>query len=112
MNSIGTILTHPDEVSGTSVFSDGIKIFWTEGYSNCVVLYPDGKQETVDYYNSKHPMMVKEREFENSNNRDQRDMNRAELDEWELMRNCVGDYDSGQYEDQDPVPHIPYKKPS
>jgi hypothetical protein len=27
----GLMLTHPDTVSGTSIFADGVRVYWTEG---------------------------------------------------------------------------------
>lgn len=51
-------LTHSDECSGTSILDDGTKVFWSEGYSDTVVVYPDGKTERVWWEDRKrHPIV-------------------------------------------------------
>lgn len=42
-----TVLTHSDEASGTTILPDGTKLYWTEGWSDTVIRYPDGRTETV-----------------------------------------------------------------
>jgi hypothetical protein len=47
---VKTILTlqHPDTVSGTSIFDDGTKVYWTEGRSSDVaILTAEGKRYRV-----------------------------------------------------------------
>lgn len=85
------MLTHPDTVSGTTVFADGIKVYWTEGYSQAVVKYPDGRSEQVDAQNETHPVMVRERAFELTKHAC-REMNHGELNEWEVARGCEGEW--------------------
>lgn len=50
-------LYHSDEVSGTTILSDGTKLYWTEGYSPVVIVYADGRIESVDPFGSKHPVI-------------------------------------------------------
>ncbi len=36
-------LVHSNTVSGTTIFDDNTKVYWTEGYSDTVVVCPDGR---------------------------------------------------------------------
>ncbi len=49
-------LCHSDSVSGTTILDDGTKVYWTEGYSDAVIVHPDGTTEIVDAH-SKHPVL-------------------------------------------------------
>jgi hypothetical protein len=49
--------THSDEVSGCTMFSDGTRAFWTEGYGSAVyVIYADGREEITDA-GTNHPVI-------------------------------------------------------
>jgi hypothetical protein len=43
-----TTLCHSNETGGTTICQDGTKIFWDEGYSSSIILYSDGRLETVE----------------------------------------------------------------
>lgn len=85
------VLSHSDEVSGTSILPNDIKVYWTEGRSSVVViLYPDGRKEKVKNGTleaAKHPVL-KEMEKIEANGYDSIDyMSEADEDEWEKIRN-------------------------
>lgn len=40
-------LGHSDTVSGTTIFDDGTKAYWTEGYSTTVVIAPNGRRHHI-----------------------------------------------------------------
>lgn len=51
------VLTHSNESSGTTVLDDGTKLHWTEGFSDTVIIHPDGRREVVGWMDAeKHPM--------------------------------------------------------
>ena len=48
-------LHHSDECSGTTILRNGTKLYWTEGYSPVVIVYPSGGRiESVDPFGSRH----------------------------------------------------------
>lgn len=51
------ILTHSDECSGLTILDDGTKLYWTEGWSDTLIVYPDGRRETVGPFDVEgHPL--------------------------------------------------------
>jgi len=48
MSTPVTTLCHSNESGGTTICDDGTRIFWNEGYSQSIVLYSDGRRETVE----------------------------------------------------------------
>jgi len=48
---------HPDTVSGTTVLDDGTKVYWTEGYSEMVVIEPNGEKKLVGPFDE-HPVIT------------------------------------------------------
>lgn len=57
-------LDHSDEVSGTWIFEDGSKAYWTEGRSSCILcVLPDGRELDVpcwamDDYRDEAPALI------------------------------------------------------
>lgn len=41
------VLTHSNEAGGITLLDNGIKLYWTEGHSDTIVVYPDGNREVV-----------------------------------------------------------------
>ncbi len=51
------ILTHSDECSGLTITDDGTRLYWTEGYSDTTIVYPDGRREIVGPWDVEaHPL--------------------------------------------------------
>ena len=86
------ILSHSDEVSGTTVFANGTKVYWTEGRSsNVVVRHPNGTLESfhsggIRATSFQQAILDKENEIEENGADVRRDMTPAEEKEWEQAR--------------------------
>lgn len=80
------ILNHPNDVSGTTILDDGVKIYWTEGRSSsCVARHPDGRLESFSVF-SDHPLMAAEEAAELDPNTTVAAMAEADIAEWESAR--------------------------
>lgn len=77
-------LCHSDECSGTTILDDGTKVYWTEGYSDAYIVYPDGRRETVNAH-SKHPILMRPELLEVMTDAS-RTMTEAEEAEWAIAR--------------------------
>jgi hypothetical protein len=76
-------LSHSDTVSGTTICEDGTKVYWTEGFSQAVIIRgDDGFREKVDA-NSNHPVL-KRREIAECLTTASRGMTIAEEVEWQI----------------------------
>lgn len=73
-------LSHPDEVSGTTICNDGTKVYWTEGYSNAVIVHPNGTKENVHAWDV-HPVLERP-EVKEMATESYRCMTEAEAEEW------------------------------
>ena len=81
---MATVLTHSDESSGTTILDDGTKLYWTEGYSDTVIVYPDGRREVVGPFQVEdHPLVD---EIVDPGADDMRQMTKAEEEENERAR--------------------------
>lgn len=81
-------LCHQDESSGTTIYDDGTKVYWTEGYSSAVIMHPNGTKEVVPPHEnnaqSTHPVMSSP-EIRDMATDDARNMTAEEEAEWENM---------------------------
>lgn len=75
-------LSHSDGCSGTTIMSDGTKVYWTEGNSEAVIVYANGKMEKVPAQ-SNHQVLLSE-EVYSVNTIHNREMTKAEEIEWEI----------------------------
>ena len=81
-----TILTHSDECSGLTVLDDGTKAYWTEGYSDTLVVYQDGRREIVGPWDlEKHPLGERLTSLEG----DMRPMTPAEEADFDTIREAM-----------------------
>ena len=85
----GINLIHPDEVSGTSIWNDGTKVYWSEGRSSIAVFdLPDGRIIRIPsngypgITDEEMALLQKQSEFE-ALGLEQRAMTSAEESEWE-----------------------------
>lgn len=85
------ILTHPDEVSGTTILSDGVKIYWTEGRSSrMMVVKPDGSKMWAPVNGGSPEQQAyfdREQQVEEDGADIHREMTPAEEKEWDTARN-------------------------
>ncbi len=85
------ILLHGDECSGLTILDDGTRFYWTEGYSDTTVVYPDGRREVVGPWDVEaHPLAAAMTDMDG----DQRPMTEAEEVEFDLVRETV--YSAGE----------------
>jgi len=83
------ILSHGNEVSGTTIFGDGTKVYWTEGRgSDIVVRHPHGKIETIETWNleqtpEQQAILREEQRIEEEGADVNRTMTPGEEREWE-----------------------------
>lgn len=86
------ILSHPDEVSGTTIFPDGTKCHWTEGRSStCYFILPDGKKINCNAWGinadtESAALLQKENEIEEMGAEEIRPMTVAEQIDWSVGR--------------------------
>ena len=83
----------PDEVSGTSIWDDGTKVFWSEGRSSIAIFnLPDGRIIRIPsngypgITDEEMALLQKQSEFE-ALGLEQRAMTSAEESEWESHQN-------------------------
>lgn len=97
-------LTHSDSVSGTTIFDDGTKAFWTEGRSAwTVLLRPDGRwEEAAAGDTPMHPileLMLDDDRHEQAygsgfeGGQGGREMTEVEELEWFIARNLMRTWD-------------------
>lgn len=82
------ILSHSNEVGGTTILDDNTKIHWNEGGSETVVIYPDGRTERISPFTD-HPILALP-ELKN-NKGEHRQMTKLEEDEWSVAMYGVVD---------------------
>jgi len=75
-------LIHSDGCSGTTITPDNTKVYWTEGRSEAVIVYANGKMERVPAQ-SDHPVL-KSKEIHNVQTDHNREMTVAEEIEWQV----------------------------
>lgn len=96
------ILSHSDEVSGTTVLDDGTRVYWTEGRSSdTVARLPDG-QRLVLSCTSVHPLLAALDRLEQEGADEHRKMTPEEEHEWAQAR-----YPDGRIKTR----HLPYAGP-
>ena len=75
-----------DEVSGITTLDDGTKVYWTEGYSDTVIVHPDGQKEIIPWGDN-HPTISKIREIEEKGADQYTQATEAEETEYSIITN-------------------------
>lgn len=88
---ITLLLVHPDEVSGTFIFDDGVKLFFGEGpCSGVTIAHPNGQRAShnagekliaTDWY-SQYAYLSDRYGDDDSRTADSRQMTEEEIEEW------------------------------
>jgi hypothetical protein len=95
------MLSHGNEVSGTTIFGDGTRVYWNEGRgADLVVIYPDGKIETIETWNleqtpEQQAILREEQRIEEEGADINRMMTAEEEAEWEMIYHYTEDTTGG-----------------
>jgi len=88
---MSVILNHSDDVSGTTIFDDGTKMYWTEGRSSsAVVIFTNGRRLEICLAHPENDeerrLLAIEEEIEVNGADEYRTMTSEEEEEWYVAR--------------------------